>query len=594
MAYGSENKIIKETNLLRVAPTVKIMKGLNLKGDFSYESFNSNQKTVVPELENVALTWTPVISPHTTPSWIYKEVDHQDKFALNIYGDFTKTFFEKHHIYALAGFNQEWEKYNGLWSKGTDLLTSSLRVVSQTVGTQTTGDSESEWAIRGAFCRFNYNYNEKYLFEFNGRYDGTSKFPADSRFKFFPSFSAGWRLSEENFAENFRDVVNNLKIRASYGSLGNQNVSNYIYYPSYGTISQVRYVFNGSRPMGITAPDLVSSKLTWETATTIDFGFDLSLINKLDFSFDWYNRTTSDILVAGDQYPAVLGTDAPTENSGEMRTIGWEVTTTWRDQFQNGLKYNISLVLSDYQSEITRFDGNLEKVLSSLYVGQKMGEIWGYETMGLFQSKDEIAEAPSQSNINSGIWYSGDVRYKNLDGDDEIFTGSNTADDPGDRKIIGNSTPRYQFGINMNASWKNFDLNLFFQGVGKRDYWTDDKFYWGQMKLDGTGTWYSYKNSWTPENTDAFFPGYRYFNGNTQVQTRYLQNAAYIRLKNFTFGYTLPGNLIKRAGIEKARFYFSGQNLWEHTKIVKTIDPETIDATYPMMRSYALGLQISF
>ncbi len=594
MDYGSENKGIKETNLLRVAPTVKITKGLSLKGDFSYESYNYKGKTVVPELENVALTWTPVISPHTTPSWLYKETDHQDKFALNIYGDFSKTFFGKHHIHALAGFNQEWVKYDELWSKGTDLLTSSLRVISQTVGTQTTGDSESEWAIRGAFGRFNYNYNEKYLFEFNGRYDGTSKFPTDSRFKFFPSFSAGWRISEENFAESFRDVLNNLKIRASYGSLGNQNVSNYIYYPSYGTIAQVRYLFNGSRPMGITAPDLVSSTLTWETATTIDFGFDISLINKLDFSFDWYNRTTSDILVAGDQYPAVLGTDAPTENSGEMKTVGWEVTTTWRDQLPNGLKYNISLVLSDYQSEITQFDGNPEGVLSSLYVGQKMGEIWGYETMGLFQSREEIIEAPSQSNINSGIWYPGDVRYKNLDGDDNIFTGSNTVDNPGDRKIIGNNTPRYQFGINMNAEWKNFDLNLFFQGIGKRDYWTDDKFYWGQMKLDGTGTWYSYENSWTTEKTDAFFPGYRYFDGNTQIQTRYLQNAAYFRLKNLTLGYTFPAKLTKRASIEKARIYFSGQNIWEWTDIVSTLDPETVDATYPMIRSYALGLQISF
>ncbi|MDD4192959.1 MAG: SusC/RagA family TonB-linked outer membrane protein, partial [Mangrovibacterium sp.] len=231
MGYGSENKEIGETTLLSVAPTFKIAKGLNLKGDFSYESYHYRQKTVVPELENVAITWTPVISPHTTPSWLQKNVNHQDKFALNIYGDFTQTFLEKHHIYALVGFNQEWMKYNDLWSKGTDLLTSSLPVISQTLGARTTGDSESEWAIRGVFCRLNYNFDQKYLFEFNGRYDGTSKFPTDSRFKFFPSFSAGWRISEENFAENIRNVVNNFKIRGSYGSLGNQNVSNYIYFP---------------------------------------------------------------------------------------------------------------------------------------------------------------------------------------------------------------------------------------------------------------------------------------------------------------------------------------------------------------------------
>ncbi len=579
---------------MSIAPTIKIAKGLNLKGDFSYESYNYHQKTCVPELDEITFSWTPAVSPHTYPSWLYKESDHQDKFALNIYGDYITTLLEKHHIYALAGFNQEWMKYNGLWSKGTNLLTSSLPVISQTLGTKTTSDSESEWAIRGTFFRLNYNYDEKYLFEFNGRYDGTSKFPTDSRFKFFPSLSAGWRISEEKFAENLRNVINNLKVRVSYGSLGNQNVSNYIYFPSYTTVSQVGYLFDGVRPMGVYAPGLVSPDLTWETAETIDFGFDISVLSKFDFSFDWYNRTTGDILVAGDQYPALLGTSAPTKNSGEMKSVGWEVSTTWRDKLRSGLKYDISFVLSDYQSEITKFDGNPEKVLSSLYVGQKMGEIWGYKTMGLFQSAEEIAEAPSQKKINSGVWYPGDVRYENLDGDEEIFTGSNTASDPGDRKKVGNNTPRYQFGISMNAEWENFDLNLFFQGVGKRDFWTDDKFYWGQMKLDGTGTWHSYENSWTTEHRDAFFPGYRYFDGNTQVQTRYLQNAAYIRLKNLTIGYTLPVTLTKQIKIEKARVYFSGQNLWEKTKVIDTLDPETINGTYPVMRSYALGLQVSF
>ena len=594
MAYGSQNKTINETNLLSVAPTIKILKGLNLKGDFSYESSSNGQKTFVPELNEIALNWTPVVSPHTTPSWLYKQNEHTDMFTLNAYGDFTKTFFDKHNVHALVGFNQEWMKYNSLWSKGTKLLTSALPVISQTLSTKTTGDSESEWAIRGAFFRLNYNYNEKYLFELNGRYDGTSKFPTYSRYKLFPSFSAGWRISEEKFAQNFKNIVSNLKIRASYGSLGNQNVSNYIYYPSYSTTSQVNYLFNGLRPMGINPPGLVSPDLTWETATTIDFGFDFSLLNKLDFTFDWYNRTTSDILVAGDQYPALLGTGAPTKNAGEMKTVGWEITTTWRDKLQNGLKYGISVVLSDYQSEITKFDGNSNKSLSSLYVGEKMGEIWGYETMGLFQSKEEIAAAPSQNKIYGGAWYPGDVRYKDLNNDGIISTGAATVDNPGDRKIIGNNTPRYQFGINMNAAWKNFDLNLFFQGVGKRDFWTSDKFYWGQISLDGVGTWNSYENSWTPENTNAFFPGYRNFDGNTQVQTRYLQNAAYVRLKNLTFGYTLPVKITKQIKIEKARIYFSGQNLWDKSNVIKTIDPETINGTYPIMRYYALGLQISF
>jgi hypothetical protein len=222
-----------------------------------------------------------------------------------------------------------------------------------------------------------------------------------------------------------------------------------------------------------------------------------------------------------------------------------------------------------------------------------MGDIWGYETLSLFQSSEEIQGAPSQKKINSGVWYPGDVRYKDLNNDGEISPGTNTLADPGDRKIIGNSTPRYQFGISMNSSWKNFDFNLFFQGVGKRDFWTNDKFYWGQMLLDGVGTWNSYKNSWTKENTNAFFPGYRYFTGNNQVQTRYLQNAGYIRLKSLALGYSLPGNITNKIKIEKLRIYLTGQNLWEKTSVIKTLDPELMTGIYPIMRSYALGLQIT-
>jgi TonB-linked SusC/RagA family outer membrane protein len=597
MDYGAEEKTKMSSVVMRVAPQLTIVEGLTFKGDFTYEQQNLTFNRFVPELLFIYDSWDNLTSSaHTNPTNVYKRRDHRDSYTLNLYGDFRKSFARKHNVYALAGFNQEWMKFDNLWGQGNDIFTPTIPYISQTLGTQTTGDTGSEWAIRGAFFRIQYNFMEKYLLEFNGRYDGTSKFPKDTRYAFFPSISAGWRLSEEQFAQGLKNVVTNLKLRGSYGSLGNQNVANYIFYPSYGTEARIDYIFDDKRPMGINPPGLVSNNLTWETANTIDFGVDLTLFNKLDLTFDWYNRTTSDIIVAGDKFPSLLGTNAPTKNSGEMKTTGWELSTSWRDRLKSGFSYDIGLVLSDYQSEITKFEGNPEKVLSSLYVGQKMGEIWGYVTEGLFQSFDEIAAAPSQSKISGAEWRPGDVRYKNLDDDaSEIFWGSDTADDPGDRKIIGNNTPRYSFGVTMNGTWKGFDLNLFWQGIGKRDVWTDDGFLWGQMiNSRYTGTWAVYEDSWTPQRTDAHWPGYRAFDGNRETQTRYLLNASYIRLKYLTLGYTAPQRITKKAGIEKVRIYFSGQNLWEKTGVPKTLDPELINTTYPIMRSYSLGLQITF
>jgi TonB-linked SusC/RagA family outer membrane protein len=436
--------------------------------------------------------------------------------------------------------------------------------------------------------------------EMNGRYDGTSKFPKDSRFAFFPSLSLGWRISQESFMESAQRVLDDLKLRVSYGSLGNQNVSgNYPYISNFGITQQVSYIINGELPIGVTAPGLVAADLTWETSTTLNFGFDANIIKKLNFSFDWYTRKTTDMLTAGDKLPAVLGTSVPRRNNAELETTGWELSAGWRDKLQNGLQYDIGLVLSDYVATVTKFDNNPNRIYTSYYEGQKIGEIWGYETVGIFQTDEEVTSAPSQNQLgNNGKWGPGDVRYENLNDDNVINWGDRTVDNPGDTKIIGNTTPRYQYGITGNLQYKGFDFNIFFQGIGKRDFMPTGNYFWGHnSNAVATGNYDIWNNSWRENNTDAYFPIYKINSAyNRQTQTRYLQSGSFVRLKNVTLGYSLPKTLTSKVKLSNVRFYFSGYNLWEYAKLRGNFDPEQVGNVgehYPMQRSILFGIEVT-
>ena len=526
---------------------------------------------------------------------------------LNVYTDFHKDF-GKHAVSALAGYSQEYEHYNDLFSKRADLISDTYPSLQLASGEMTMTEDDYAWAIRSAFYRLNYTFDQKYIVEVNGRYDGTSRFPSSDRFGFFPSVSGAWVFSKENFMESTKSWLDHAKLRFSYGSLGNQNVSYYSYIASM-TVSKMNYLLDGSKPMGVYQPGLISNSLTWEKVYTINGGIDLNLLsNRLILAGDVYRRDTKDMLTKGKTLPSVLGTAEPRINAADLKTRGWEVSVTWRDRFELGSKpfnYSARFILSDSRSWITRFD-NPTRILTDYYEGMELGEIWGLVTEGFFKDQADIDSHADQWSV---IAYPGDrklepgdLKYKDLNGDGKINQGKNTVDDPGDFKIIGNNRSRYLYGLDLNADWNGFDLRVLFQGVGKRDWYpfsTAHAQFFGIYASPWVNVYENILDHWTPENPDGYFPrlkSYLAFGAGdlSYNQTRYLQNAAYLRCKNITLGYTLPKQLLQKIKLNNVRVYLSGENLFEFTPLCKNFDPELLDqSSHPMQRTLSIGLNIS-
>lgn len=579
------------------------LKGLRIKGEFSYNTYNRDYQDVASKVQGIAnndLTNLIINDGFSGNDFIQNRRDYNQYYVINTYAEYTMEQFANHYIKAMVGFNQEWGRNSWIRAQNNTLITPLVTDLNAATGLQQTGGGKSHVSLRGAFYRLNYIYKDKYLFEANGRYDGTSRFPTDDRFGFFPSFSVGYRISEEPFMAATRGWLDNLKIRASYGTLGNQLLgSNYYPYIATMGIGQSPYMMSGGSRLPFVSPaGLVSPSLTWETVVSQNLGIDITLLNqRLDLSFDTYIRDTKDMLTDV-EYPAILGTSAPDANAADLRTRGWELAATWRDKIGQDWRYRVTLALSDWQSEITKYD-NPTGALSERYVGQMVGEIWGYETQGIFQSEEEIASAADQSRIGAN-WRPGDVRYADLNGDGIISPGSNTLDDPGDRRIIGNTTPRYSFGVNLDVSYKNWTLATFFQGIGQTDHWpSDGNWTWFFPFNAGHVEWYFINDTWTEENRDAYFPAAHISTNdkkNLQRQTRYLQNAAYVRLKNLTLSYRFSPELMSRVGLGGAQLYIAGMNLWEYSPIRKPLDPESLYGAveYPMQRIFSVGGNISF
>ena len=610
LEQGGRETWTRNDIVLTQGATLSPVKGLNIRGEFSANFRNrdfQDAASKVDVIENKVLSNLIVGNGFSAPDWIQNQADNDRYFVFNTYADYTIDNDNAHFFKAMVGFNQEWGRFQWIRSQAYGLITPSIPDINATIGNQETAGGKQHTALRGVFYRLNYIFNDRYLIEANGRYDGTSRFPEDDRFGFFPSFSVGWRISNESFMAGSENWLDNLKLRASYGELGNQllfqpNGTTPIYYPYITTMAsgQSPYMMaSGQRSPYVSPEGLVSPTLTWETVATKNIGLDFAVLNnKLDVSFDIYSRDTKDML-ADVEYPDILGTSAPKQNSADLRTTGWELAATWQNRINEDWNYSVTLALSDNKAVITRYD-NPTGSLNEYYVGQVIGERWGFETQGIFQTADEVAEAASQSQLGAN-WRAGDIRYADLNGDGVINRGDNTLENPGDQKIIGIEAPRGNFGVNSNIGWRNFSLNIFFQGVLKYDYWPPNG-NWQAFYPYNAGHVENYyiTDTWSETNRDAYFPHPHISTNdkkNVQPQSRYVQNGAYVRLKNVTLAYNLPSALMSKVGLATAQIYFAGMNVWEYTKMRKPLDPEvrpTLTQEYYKQRSYAVGLRVGF
>lgn len=618
-SYSKSGQVFSRNSLNFDASVIKDK--LSVKGDFSYLYTNTKDRR---KYITVPYSIHPNQVIYSGLNYLNSSENLQKYYVGNIYGNYHEEI-GKHSLGAVAGWNVEYNDVSLQFVQRDRLLVDNLMDFNLASGNnyQVTGGGNS-WATSGFFYRLNYAFNGKYLLEFNGRADGSSKFPDKQRYGFFPSGSVGWRVSDEKFMAPTQKWLSNLKLRTSYGALGNGNIAPYSFLETITpTISST--IVSGSYATIIQNPAVIPQSMTWEKATTLNLGVDLDLFgNRLTSTFDWYQRNTIGMITQGQVLPAVFGATIPNGNNADMRTRGWELSLAWNDQISMNkpLKYSVRFTLADNKSVITKFN-NPTRTLASYYEGQTLGEIWGFETEGFFVSQNDIDSHANQSYVsvsNSNKILPGDIKFRDLDGNGIINNGNNTVDNPGDRRVIGNSAIRFPYGVTTNFDWNNFSLSAFFQGVGQRDWYpsTESGAFWGQYNRPYNEVPVSTLNRWTEANPsqDAYFPRYRGYvalSGTRELaltQTRYLQNASYIRLKNLTLGYQLSEPVLKKLGLAAVQFYVTGQNIWTYSpmhKYTKSFDPEVIQGSdaevnaaqgdgnsYPMLKSYTFGLNITF
>ena len=537
-----------------------------------------------------------------------------------VYSNYNFSLKEKHNFTVLGGFQAEIMKYRDMEGARTGLVTTDLPVLNLTTDADsyTLKGLYKNWKNAGFFGRINYDYNGKYLVEGNLRYDGSSRFRRGNRWILTPSFSLGWNVARENFWEKLADVVEVFKLRVSYGELANQNTTSW--YPTYQTLGVTtnggKWLQNGALTSVASVPGLISTSLSWEKIKNTSIGFDFgALNNRLTGSFDYFWRKTKNMVGPGVELPAILGATVPSTNNTDLTTFGWELSIGWRDKVGE-FGYGVKLNISDNQTRIDKYP-NPTNSLSKYMAGELTGDIYGYTTIGIAKTQEEmdahIASLPKGGQTAIGSkWEAGDIMYADINGDDKIDNGSNTLDDMGDLKKIGNNTPRFRTGITLDAQWKGFDFSMFWQGVLKRDFdpGENSMVFWGTT---GSGQWWSTsfkdhmdyfraEDTASPlgANVNAYYPRPLFNNKNHKTQTAYLQNAAYMRLKNLQLGYTLPKSLINKIGLQNVRVYVSGENLLTITGLSDTMDPETAGigkqggTVYPLSRVYSFGLSVNF
>jgi TonB-linked SusC/RagA family outer membrane protein len=579
------------------------------------------------------------------PDHVYRYAKNDQWNTVNLNTTYDLKSIDDHLFRFMLGMNQVGWKNGYNWSQTTQLVDYSNPQFDLAYGTQTTSGGEYWESQLGFFGRLNYSYKEKYLLEGNLRYDGTSKFPTDLQWRYFPSVSAGWRINEENWMD-WATKLDALKLRASWGSIGDQSVPNSLYVPTMGG-SLNTWLVSNARLYQFGTPGAVSTSVTWQDITTLDLGLDARFFNnEFGIAFDWYQRDTENMIVPLEGIPATYGVGAPQSNYGSLRTNGVEVQLDYTHRFKNGIGINLVATLADAKTKITEY--GTTNSIDSWYVGKTYGEIWGYETDRLYQKSDFeydgagkliVVKSSDGYNVNklvdpnvatqgrlqagNFVFGPGDVKFKDLNGDGVINPGNRLVKgvdgkpDHGDLKVIGNSTPRYEYSLRAGADYKGFDASVFIQGVGKRDIWGDGFLAIpGYQSSDGAMPQAIAGNFWREDRTDAFYPApYNQAGSSTtlnmQVQSRYLLDMSYLRIKNITVGYSLPSNLLNRIHLSKLRVYASLENFLTFDKLgTLPIDPEEIsgysmwnETNYnlgrtgvgvPTFKSASVGLQLNF
>jgi TonB-linked SusC/RagA family outer membrane protein len=501
--------------------------------------------------------------------------------------DYGHTFMETHDVSGVIGYEQIAYQFEEFRAWRDQFYNNELRQLNlgNAVNDGNLGYG-SEWALRSVYGRLNYSLLGRYLFEFNARYDGSSRFAEGHRFGFFPSFSAGWRISEEPFFNV--GWIDELKLRGSWGQLGNQDVPLYTYYSSID-LGLPYYLGNasGTQATGGAATSLTNEELSWETTTVTDFGFDAAFLRgRLNVSGDYYIRRTEDILLRL-PIPDLVGLTAPYQNAGIVENKGWELAIGWQDE-AGDFRYGVDFNLSDNRNEVVDLvdTGPYIQGSSVIREGAPINSWYGWEVTGLFSSYEEIDSHAQPAGQETHL---GDLIFKDQNGDGVI--------NDADRVIIGNPNPRYIFGMNLSAGWKNFDASAFIQGIGKRDQYLSLGFIQGPVWENYTSTWH--RDYWTPENQDARMPAY-YSNYNRNyyaTNSWWILDGSFVKLRNLQVGYTLPDQLSQRMGVTSMRLYVTGKNLWMHQNLGIDLDPEypwTRADYYPQSKVFSIGTDISF
>lgn len=619
-------QVNKTEQTYAIGAVLKVMEGLEITGKLTYRNYAKEKQARAANIQ-YAIRPNEVL---TASGWPFNNKlkdgrDTYENYVYDLYANFHRTFADVHNVSAVVGSNYERGHYKFVEPSGEDLTSDVLNDLALSTGAKGVKSSQNEFALMGYFARLSYDYNGRYLVEANMRYDGTSRFPRNHRWGFFPSVALGWRISEEAFFAPVRPVVSNLKLRASLGSLGNQITDNSAkfnkntFYPymrliSLANTTTLNYIFDNTQATYASLGDPTSGSLTWETIVTQNVGLDVGLFNnRLSLALDVYRRTTKDMLAAARALPAVYGYNAPYENNGELRTNGFELVVGWNDKFNLAGKpfyYGVNLTLADSKTKITKFKGNESKVLGQDYEGMEWGEIWGFRIKGIYQSDQEaIDRGVDQSFLGSRFTdKAGDLIFDDVDDSKKIDIGKGTLDNHGDLVRIGNSTPRYHYGITVNMAWMGFDFSMFWQGIGKQNIYPggNNMMFWGPYAR----AYSSFipkdfpAKVWSTNNRGAYFPrpvaDLARELAMSKPNDRYLQDLAYCRLKNLTFGYTLPKSLTKKAYLEKVRVYFSGENIFITSKLKSDyLDPEqmTYDSNgrvYPFSKTFSFGLDVSF